>query len=315
MKKYNNYLLEYQQQAIWDELRPNVEEHSIKDFIESYKSDKEIITNSKYDNPDEIINHFDFTIIAKDVIEEEGEEDKFEYEEFNKDDVEEFIKDTKIKLSETEQDTFDEMHDYIRGEKLYDIFDSLDDFIDWMKEKDYINYETLFSTEYYDNVNYILNHEVEDDKITIYRAMTIKLDGEEHKIDNREQGVGIYWSYEEGGAEAHGGDWNTDRHLIVLKAKIHINNVDWERTFYKSVYSLSDEREIETKDDITVELTGYMLPDTIEKYVDIKMNDIDRYKSIKKFKDYPDYKFIRMFRQEAEEKYNVEFDEPINIIV
>ena len=45
------------------------------------------------------------------------------------------------------------------------------------------------------------------------------------------------------------------------------------------------------------------------------MKDLDKYKDIKKFKDYSKYEFKNFFEKEAKEKYTIDFDEPINIIV
>jgi len=62
-------------------------------------------------------------------------------------------------------------------------------------------------------------------------------------------GVGVYWSYDEGAAEPHGGSYNN---TYILHGKVKPEYVNWVGTLYKSAYNLKNEREIELKEDAEV---------------------------------------------------------------
>ena len=58
------------------------------------------------------------------------------------------------------------------------------------------------------------------------------------------QGVGIYWSWEEGAAECH---WGTGGPSVTLHGVINEDNVDWEGTIYSNMFPSLGENEKEVR--------------------------------------------------------------------
>lgn len=68
--------------------------------------------------------------------------------------------------------------------------------------------------------------------------------------------VGIYWSWEERGAEPHG---SIGGETYILCAKVKPEYVNWTNTIYKNAYRLKDEMEIELQKDTKVLLYDIIL--------------------------------------------------------
>jgi hypothetical protein len=47
--------------------------------------------------------------------------------------------------------------------------------------------------------------------------------------------------------------------MIILIAEVDPEDVDWTNTLYKSLYNLKDEKEIELKNNTTIEIVGFQI--------------------------------------------------------
>jgi hypothetical protein len=89
----------------------------------------------------------------------------------------------------------------------------------------------------YDKIDYHSN------KITIYRAITVD-DNWLYHLKTQGKRLGIYWSWDEAGAETHWGDYSK-KNLAVIEVEIDEKYVDWKTTFEMNMNpNFSDEKEI-----------------------------------------------------------------------
>ena len=84
--------------------------------------------------------------------------------------------------------------------------------------------------------------------LKVWRCVTL-----ENIQQLKTKGIGVYWSYEEGAAQAH---WGQGGRPYTLEGQITENAVDWESTIYANLHpSLGeDEKEIRLKDGAPVKL-------------------------------------------------------------
>lgn len=110
------------------------------------------------------------------------------------------------------------------------------DYKEWVEEKIDIEYNKKIN-ELQDLIS------LEDGTIEIWRAMKVEDDWIEHLLKNGKH-LGIYWSYEESGAEPHWG-YNNDKRKndIVLVTKVKEEYVDWINTIRLNVAPLSSEEK------------------------------------------------------------------------
>lgn len=100
----------------------------------------------------------------------------------------------------------------------------------------------------------------DEDGLDIYRAMSIKgSSGQTVYKEMVEQfsGVGYYWSFDEDGAVPHSGGAGT---TYIIHGKVRFQDINWGNTFYKSIYNLREEKEIEVS------------PSAIIKIEDVKVS-------------------------------------------
>lgn len=68
-------------------------------------------------------------------------------------------------------------------------------------------------------------------------------------------GLGIYWSYIKGGANAYCSDnFKDGTSHIVLRGYVDPSNINWENTIYKTIYNLNFELEIEVNEESPIEI-------------------------------------------------------------
>lgn len=165
-----------------------------------------------------------------------------------------------------------EYADKTRVESLYNYFD--DSKVSAMLQQQVAEVPNTIDQEYYGELEHAVYSNMDkDNKMTIYRAICLpySLKGLEAAMYDQ-KGVGVYWSYTNSGAVAHNG---SDRNgfELILKGEVDVRNINWESTIYKSVYDLADEREIEVKQDVTVNVIGYTLKcSNIERMVNSLQN-------------------------------------------
>lgn len=316
MKNFNNFLIEYKDLTLFPEIRVNEYETSIKYFIEEHKS-KEIVDNdSDFQTTQEVLDYFTFEktceiahIRENDIQYEIPQDVSIEIEI-----IEDYIKSEGEENLNFDDSDFKDLEDLLTQDYI-DIYDFNDvlvseyEFVDWYMESKYVDFSLFFDSFYYNELTQIIS-ESENNQIPIYRSLYIYKDDDLHK---KHSGVGVYWTYNKNNAEAYSGTKTKSKHEIILKAEVDIRNIDWEQTFFKSVYNLSDEEEIETRDYATVKMTGYVLVDAIDDYISI--NTYRYREDIKKISDKEDYDIRSDFEKETKGKYNIDLDVYIDILV
>jgi hypothetical protein len=181
-----------------------------------------------------------------------------------------------------EIDSYDDMYNFLYDEYSFDLDDYsvISDIGTRVAEKGW--YEYVVDLEYHDHVlswiSGFYNNERNDTQRTIYRAMTLP-----HKLEDvdtlQHEGVGIYWSYDNTGAVAHGGEYSK-LNDIVLHAKVEPEDVNWGNTLHKSLYNLSNEMEIEVKPNWTIEITGFDVSSRHPIIKSLRDKDLEYFKAL-----------------------------------
>lgn len=156
-------------------------------------------------------------------------------------------------------DDYEDAVEYLEGFNI-DITDSifLKNFAKYLVKN--TDVENIFDIEEYDSVlswtsGYLTKDETGNRYV--YRSMMLpyKLDD----IENiNETGVGIFWSYVPEGAEPHNAR-NINENEIILKAIVEPNDVNWDITLHKSLYSLKEEKEIELLKGTSIEIIEFKI--------------------------------------------------------
>ena len=85
----------------------------------------------------------------------------------------------------------------------------------------------------------------------IHRAIIIDIDDDYPLLTD--EGLGIFWSWDEFGAIPHGGSRRGKiPSEIIIRAWIPLENVNWDATVYKNIYGLKEENEVETLNNVEV---------------------------------------------------------------
>lgn len=111
-----------------------------------------------------------------------------------------------------------------------------DEFTNWVK------YELEYLAEEF--VSKIKREIVKDGKIKIWRAMSINKEWES-RLSSQVKHLGIYWSWDQEGAEPHWG-YNTELPFTtIMEAEVDETSVDWYPTIRLNVEPVSfEEKEI-----------------------------------------------------------------------
>lgn len=92
-------------------------------------------------------------------------------------------------------------NDELNVEKLEqdDIINDADEFVTFLKDKywNYFDFSNSIDDSYWEEITYALRHNVEDNKLPIYRSIMISKNMKDVDNDTKEySGVGVYWSHE-----------------------------------------------------------------------------------------------------------------------
>jgi len=92
----------------------------------------------------------------------------------------------------------------------------------------------------------LIDEQDENGLIPIYRAVSYSKGGfvDAYTKFKNFNGVGLFWSYKEEGAEPHSG---SREDCYVLYGKIKPENINWDATVYKSAWNLNYEKEVEVE--------------------------------------------------------------------
>jgi hypothetical protein len=97
---------------------------------------------------------------------------------------------------------------------------------------------------------------IENDKITIYRKITVA-DDWLSKLENDNRSIGIYWAYEQDAAEAHWGYDQTGLKEITLESSVSVESVEWIETLQQNINPFyEEEKEIRLIKDSPVKLNA-----------------------------------------------------------
>lgn len=175
---------------------------------------------------------------------------------------------------ETYLDLYEKVEEISDSDELEEIFEEYK--LDWDKFESAM--EDVMSEEYIntrlgDGSTEQLSSWVYSNEGILYRAMHIpyKLDDLDNEEITNHKGVGIFWSYERSGAEAHWG--SGDKNEIVLVAKVEPEDVNWEKTLYKSYWTSSEELEVELIEGTTIEIIGFEISSHHSHFRDMKDKD------------------------------------------
>ena len=104
--------------------------------------------------------------------------------------------------------------------------------------------------------------------INVYRAVSLGKDALDSDgggyediydlITKGYSGVGYYWSWKKGGETPYRGEWN-HKDVFSIYGKVSPHDIDWTATLYKNAYGLRDEREIELKNKVNVQVYAFQL--------------------------------------------------------
>lgn len=124
-----------------------------------------------------------------------------------------------------------------------------------------------FAWEEYDKLVKVITDAIArgENTLPVYRAVELPKSLEVLKgFIKQYKGVGAYWSHNYDLAKTY---WNRiEGHTIVLCARVDVRNVNWSETFFKSLYYLSNEEEIEIRTHATVALDSIKIKgDTMEE--------------------------------------------------
>lgn len=286
------------------------------------------------------------TITAKEIIKKYNNRDKFNeiYRNFNNDidsndydfeycAIQYFIENQNTLISYFEQDDsqygsyFDNIPEEERLEKLkeyltdsVDIDDIVNDqiildqsnFIDFIKDNycQYFDYYTNTVNDYWDEIIDVLEKSV-DDKIPVYRSILVAKNLKELEEEmGQYSGVGPFWTHNEKNAQPYCGSYNNSQE-IILKAFVHVRNVDWYTTFERSLYNLKEEEEIYISKNSDVELFAMYLCD---KSAEIMKNmNFDYFADTYNFNDADMDKIENFYKSDIKDKSTLIFDPPIKI--
>jgi hypothetical protein len=287
------------------------------------------------------------TITAKEIIKKYNNRDKFNeiYRNYINNDIDSndydfeycaiqyFIENQNTLISYFEQDDsqygsyFDNIPEEERLEKLkeyltdsVDIDDIVNDqiildqsnFIDFIKDNywEYFDYYTNTVSDYWDEIINVLENSV-DDKIPVYRSILVAKNLKELEEEmGQYSGVGPFWTHNEENAQPYCGSYNNSQE-IILKAFVHVRNVDWDTTFERSLYNLKEEEEIYIYKNSDVELFAIYLCD---KSAEIMKNmNFDYFADTYNFNDADMDKIENFYKSDIKDKSTLIFDPPIKI--
>ena len=159
---------------------------------------------------------------------------------------------------------FTEENDYIERFIADNFFGSLnydiDDLSDYLTDKGQEKLDSYFKRQYEANLEThdpYYNIEDEAGLIKIWRVVNYEKGNSNDQFEEmiKYQGVGVYWSWDEGAAYPHGGS-NIGKDTFTLHGLVRPQDVFWENTIWKNASNLRDEQEIEVNEKAPILIYG-----------------------------------------------------------
>ena len=282
LKSYEKFK-EVKQLSLFPEMETDKAQDVTKTFVQHFKTNDESDTSTRFETSKEVLDYFDndegFNRVCRILIDDGGNMiDEYDYRyaaihyfDNNCDILIDYLKDTGD-FGEyfdviNEEDRLEKTEEYVKNNRNVDVEKMVGDYDEFIKYtqdnySQYFDFTRAIDNQYWDELTYSLRHNVENDKMPIYRSVTIpKSIKDLKKVISEYSGVGVYWTFDEEKPEPYGAYSNQDSQEIVLKAWVRIKDVDWETTFERTIYSLREEREINVISGSVVELFEIHLKD------------------------------------------------------
>jgi hypothetical protein len=178
-----------------------------------------ITTIREFLNKQKIINEASFNSFSNDDI----LSDKYIKDFINRDDLSNDLLDLFIEYDNLDEDNKEEIEES-------------EDYYNFIKNELERNLENA-KENIYDKIDY------NTDKITIYRAITVDDNWIQHLVTQGKR-LGIYWSWDKSGADAHWG-YNSNKKTAVVKIEIDEKYIDWVNTLQMNMHpNYTHEKEI-----------------------------------------------------------------------
>lgn len=185
-------------------------------------------------------------------------------------------------------DKAEKMIEYIQEEDpdnwyyhIDDYFQNSDNFTLYFLKKLKPDLFNLYDTEYYDKLERSINNSDDPKRLQIFRSITLD---ELDKLQKNYNGVGIYWSYDFDGAQAHCGHQGNVNREFILDGWVYTDAINWESTIYKSIYQLRNEKEIELNENAPIQINSIYMKSLHYNLLDDK-NEFEKIKKMFNLKD------------------------------
>jgi hypothetical protein len=193
--------------------------------------------------------------------------------------------------------------------RLEDIFKNPEKFEEYLLEKHKNNLFQQINTDDYEKLESIIYNSDEPNRLLIHRAITLPVNIKElEEID--ETGVGVYWTYDYDKAESYNSKYNRE---FVFSVYADVNCIDWEQTIRRSLYSLSEEKEVNVYEGADLELVSVYLKDYHENYEE-DIEHIEQLSKLSKMFHHKKDNEIRLFLNDKRKNQSIiQFDPPVQI--
>jgi len=281
-----------------------------KDFINNFKQEKEIIKNNNFYNVSDVLDKYQnkemFNKIYQKYIHdinigsilntnledillsylEDNNNIILNYFLNNKNIINlDFLDDDYEEISDKNDDISDEFLEQklfkkikiLRKSNFHNLFNNYNDYEDFLYyiiENNKIEYYYYDDYYYYDKLMNYLIENIDKEYLTIYRKIGLPSNNNYLKKYLKEyKGVGKYWTYNKNLATIYNNKkYNAG---LTLIADVNINNIDWEKTIYLSLYHLSEEQELRLYDDVTVNVKAFNVDKRTQKLIKQKRKYIE----------------------------------------
>lgn len=143
----------------------------------------------------------------------------------------------------------------ITDDEIEDVHGSEEDF---METEEFMDFVRELLDDRFDDVKYKIGQITKGGWITIFREMSVKPNWEKNLAKHKR--LGIFWSWDEGAAEAHWGTFSKGYRNILLITKVREKHVDWIDTFTVNIHpSYEEEKEIRLFKNTPIKIEGLFI--------------------------------------------------------
>lgn len=129
---------------------------------------------------------------------------------------------------------------------------------DFMETEEFMDFVRELLDDRFEDIKYKIGRITKGGYITIFREMTVKPNWEKNLAKHKH--LGIFWSWDEGAAEAHWGTFSKGYRNILLITKVREKHVDWIDTFMVNIHpSYEEEKEIRLFKNTPIKIEGLFI--------------------------------------------------------